>query len=95
MSPLCSSSRSEAARLFTLPPTHVEPRLVWISKAKSSSEAPSGSLRRSPLGVKTKISPEAGLASKRWASEWVVSSINSRRRLSHCSLVWAPCPTPL
>ena len=66
-----------------------------MPKAKPSSVAPTGSLRRSPLGVKTKISPDAGLASKRCASEWVVSSISSRRRPSHISLVWAPWFTPL
>ena len=95
MSPLWSCSRIETVRLLTLPPTHVEPSEVWMSNAKSRSEAPSGSFRRSPLGVKTKISPEAGLASKRCASECVVSSNSSRRRPSHISLVWAPWLTPL
>ena len=40
-----------------------------MSNAKSSSVAPSGSLRRSPVGVKTKTSPDAGRALARHASE--------------------------
>ena len=90
ISPLCSTSRIDAARLFTLAPVHVHPRLVCMSNAKSNTVAPSGSLRMSPLGVKMKISPEAGLASKRCVSECVVSSSTSRRRLSHASLVCPP-----
>ena len=66
-----------------------------MSKAKSSTVAPSGSFRRSPLGVKTKISPDDGRESNRCASAWGVFSINSRRRPSHISLVSAPWLTPL
>ncbi len=90
MSPLRSTSRMGTARLFTLPPVHVEPRLECMSNAKSSTVAPSGNLRMSPLGVNTNISPDEGFASKRCESEWVVSSNASRRRLSHCSLVCPP-----
>ena len=43
-----------------------------MSNAKSSTVAPSGNLRISPLGVKTKISPEVGFASKRCVREWAI-----------------------
>ncbi len=49
----------------------------------------------SPLGVKTNISPDEGLASKRLASEWVVSSSISRSRPNHSSAPMPPCLTPL
>ena len=90
ISPFLSCSRIGTALPFTLPPEQVEPRFVWMSKAKSRTVAPSGSLRISPFGVKINISPEAGLASKRSAMSSFVSSISSRNRCSHCSDVCAP-----
>ena len=64
-------------------------------EAGISSQGPSGSLRMSPLGVKTKISCETGLRSKRSLNDLPCSSSNSRKRLNHISLLWPPWFTPL
>ena len=44
----------------TLPPTQRVPILVWMLKAKSSTVAPAGRIRSSPVGVNTKISRDGG-----------------------------------
>ena len=53
LSPLFSTWRSEAFLPLTLPEMALAPTRLWMAKAKSSSVAPSGSLRISPMGVKT------------------------------------------
>ena len=40
-------------RLFTNPPTHLLPTLVWIAYAKSSKVAPACRVIKSPFGVNT------------------------------------------
>ncbi len=88
MSPLCSTSLMGTLRPLIFAPVQVAPTCVWMSKAKSSTVAPRGSLRRSPAGVKTKISSEVLSVSMRLAI-WlllVLSSMISRSRASHSSL---------
>ena len=55
-SPLFSFCFSCAFLPFTFAPMHLQPSLLWIWKAKSSTVAPLASLNKSPLGVKTNTS---------------------------------------
>ena len=73
-SPVPSFSRMGTALPFTRPPMQRQPRPEWILKAKSSTDAPAGRIRSSPVGVNTKISLSggvgisSGVASKGWAN---------------------------
>ena len=96
-SPLFSICFNCAFLPFTLAPIHLQPSLLWMWKAKSSTVEPLPSLNKSPLGVKTNTS-SSYKSSLNWSmvSNPLLSEFSSasRTEVSHSSSPLSPF-TPL
>ena len=96
-SPLCSICFSCTFLPFTFAPIHLQPSLLWMWNAKSSTVEPLASLNKSPLGVNTNTS-SSYKSSLNWSivSSPLLSELSkaSRTEVSHSSRPDSPF-TPL